>query len=69
MVQASTNDFVVLCNEAKTIHGFLICVLPDDENEKHETWFKVKTMCYDEFIYEVSEWLPGCEHLHLKYWC
>lgn len=44
MVQASTNDSVALCNEARTIHGSLICVLPDDENEKHETWFNVSNV-------------------------
>lgn len=66
MVQASFNDFVGLCNEAKTVHGSLMCLLPDDEKEKHETWFKAKTMHYDEFTYEMKEWLSGCEHLHLK---
>lgn len=65
MVQASINDFV-LCNEAKTIHGSLICVLPDDENEKHETWFKAKIISFDKFAYEVRQCLSGCKHLNLK---
>ena len=38
-VQCVLHDLVVLCDEAKGIHGSLMDILPDDEKEKHGLHF------------------------------
>ena len=60
-VQCVLHDLVVLCDEAKGIHGSLMDILPDDEKEKHDIWFKAKMICNDESISNVNKWLSGVE--------
>lgn len=47
----------VLCVEVKGIHDSLMGLLPDNEKEKHDTWFKAKIMFDDEFISDVKKWV------------
>lgn len=36
-------------------------ILPDVEKEKHDTWYKAKMICNDEFISKVKKWLLHAE--------
>ncbi|KAK0139489.1 hypothetical protein N1851_023681 [Merluccius polli] len=60
-VQCVLHDLVDLCDEVKGIHGSLMGILPEDEKEKHDIWFKAKMICNDECISNVNKWLSGVE--------
>ncbi|XP_037394066.1 uncharacterized protein LOC119263286 [Pygocentrus nattereri] len=49
--------FQVLCTEAKEAHESLMGLLPDEEKEKHDIWFKAKMLSANEFSTGVFKWL------------
>ncbi len=49
-VRLAFEDFKRLCSEAKDTHESLLIILPFDEAEKHEIWFKAKMIPNNEFI-------------------
>jgi len=50
-------NFNDLCLGAKEAHDSLLTVLPDNEIEKHDIWFKAKLIPINEFIEHVNVWL------------
>ncbi len=50
-----------MCDDAKGAHVSLIGILPDDEKEKHNTWFKAKMIPNDELIAYVKKWVSDAE--------
>lgn len=43
-------DFKRLCSEAKDTHESLLGILPVEECEKHDIWFKAKMISNNEFL-------------------
>ncbi len=62
-VQYALDELVNLCYEAKNVHDSLMGLLPDDEKEKHEIWFKAKMIGNDELISDVKRWVK-CSEQH-----
>lgn len=58
-VQNGLDSFIKLCDEIRSIHGFLLGLLPQEEKDRHETWFKAKMMFNDEFIVKTRGWLSS----------
>lgn len=48
-IKSSFSKYQVLINDAKVAHNNLLELLPIDEKEKHETWFKAKLLSVNEF--------------------
>lgn len=48
-IKSSFSKYQVLINDAKVAHNNLLELLPMDEKEKHETWFKAKLLSVNEF--------------------
>lgn len=47
-VQSALGELITLCDEAKSIYEYLFCLLPSEERNKHETWFKAKVLTNNE---------------------
>ena len=58
-VQKSLDGFIELCDEIRCMHDSLMILLPHEEEEKHETWFKAKMMFNDEFTESVKQWVKS----------
>lgn len=58
-VQQSFDEFIGCCNDIRSMHGSLLSLLPPDECEKHDTWFKAKMLVNDECIRETQLWLKN----------
>jgi len=56
--------FETQCKEAKEAHESLIALLPDEEKDRHETWFKAKMIWVVEFSTVVCKW---CEKLQEEF--
>lgn len=54
-------ELIEVCDEAKCMHTLLLGMLPCDEGEKHETWFKAKMMFNDECIADAELWVSSYE--------
>lgn len=52
-------NFNDLCLGAKETHDALLTVLPDNEIEKHDIWFKAKLIPINEFTEHVNVWLSA----------
>lgn len=50
-------DFKRLCSEAKDTHESLLVILPVEECEKHDIWFKAKMISNNEFLERTNKWL------------
>ncbi|MEQ2312869.1 hypothetical protein AMECASPLE_035854 [Ameca splendens] len=61
MKQKSLDGYIDLCEEIRCVHDSLMILLPVEDKEKHETWFKAKIMFTDEFIENVKEWVKSKE--------
>lgn len=61
-VQCALSDLVNLCDEVKGIHGSLMGMLPLEEKERHDIWFKAKMLSNNDFISEVKRWVSCAEH-------
>lgn len=61
-VKCSLRGFIELCDEIRCLHDSLMGLLPQEEKERHETWFKAKMMFNDEFIEEVEMWVQSNEN-------
>lgn len=48
------DKLIEVCEEAKCIHKFLLVLLPGDEKEKHEIWFKAIMLSNDTTIASVK---------------
>jgi len=60
MYKTNLDDFIKLCGEIRSIHGFVLGLLPQDEKDRHERWFKANMMFNDEFIVNTKVWLSNC---------
>ncbi|KAK0152604.1 hypothetical protein N1851_005873 [Merluccius polli] len=60
-VQNALGELIGVCEDVKCIHESLLFLLPSDEAEKHETWFKAKMMFNDECVNDVKKWISGNE--------
>lgn len=58
-VKNAFDKYTKLCVEAVAYHESLLKLMPPDECERHEMWFKVKMFPVNEFVSEVNKWL-GC---------
>lgn len=56
-VQSVFEKFKGLCLEAQEAHESLLTLLPDNEIEKHDIWYKAKMISKNEFIEHVNLWL------------
>lgn len=56
-VQNALDGFIELCDDIKCVHDSIMSLLPQEEKERHETWFKAKIMFNDEFIANTQEWV------------
>lgn len=56
-VKSTFDKFKIQCQEAKEAHESLLVLLPNEEREKHETWFKAKSLWVEEFSTVVTKWL------------
>lgn len=56
-VQKGLEELTEVCDDVKGIHDHLLGLLPVEENEKHETWFKAKMLPINECIADTKEWL------------
>lgn len=61
-VKHSLHGFTELCDEIRCLHDSLMILLPQEEKERHETWFKAKMMFNDEFTDEVEMWVKSNEN-------
>ena len=61
-VQNSLLGFIELCDEIRCLHDSLMILLPQEEKERHETWFKAKMMFNNEFIDDVETWVKRNEN-------
>lgn len=52
---------IEVCDEAKCMHESLLGLLPCEEREKHETWFKAKMLSNDECIAATKLWVSSNE--------
>ena len=52
-IEISFNKYQVLLNDAKAAHNALLKLLPVEETEKHEIWFKAKLLGVDEVSWSV----------------
>lgn len=59
-LQNALKELVETCNDAKRIHESLLSVLPIDEKEKHETWFKAKMIANNDVISETKGFVAKC---------
>ena len=60
-VRNALDGYIELCVETRSMHDTLMGLLPHDERERHETWFKAKIMFNDEFIAEIKVWVCQTE--------
>lgn len=60
-VQNALDDLIEMCEEAKCMHDSLLVLLPCDEKEKHEIWFKAKMLANDECIANMKMWVSSNE--------
>lgn len=58
-VKNAFDKYTKLCDEAVAYHESLLKLMPTDECERHEMWFKVKMFPDNEFVSEVNK-LLGC---------
>lgn len=56
-VQSALEELVEVCDNAKSMHESLLGLLPPDEKDEHETWFKAKMMFNDECIADANQWV------------
>ncbi|KAI7814202.1 hypothetical protein IRJ41_010024 [Triplophysa rosa] len=56
-VQKVFENFNELCLQAREAHDSLLKLLPDEECEKHDIWFKAKLIAINEFREYVNVWL------------
>lgn len=62
-VQYALDDLMEMCEEAKCRHDSLLVLLPCDEKEKHEIWFKAKMLANDECIANTKMWVSSNESI------
>lgn len=60
-VECVFNDLLKKCDEAKGIHASVMSMLPTDEQDKHDVWFKAKMIANNDFISKVQLWLSKCD--------
>ncbi len=60
-VQCSFMKYMRICKEAKESHDSLLPILPPEEKEKHDIWFKAKMINVNEFIDEVNAWTKSAD--------
>lgn len=58
-VHFAFDKYKTLCNEAIETHESLLQLLPPEEKEKHEIWFKAKLLGVNEFTDCVKRWLSN----------
>lgn len=56
-VRSTFEKYKCLCNDAKETHESLLKLLPPEEQEKHETWFRAKLLNVNDFIVDANKWL------------
>jgi len=56
-VQCSFGKFIRLCDEAREVHNSVMVLLPNDEQEKQQTWFNGKMLIFSGFKDDVQKWL------------
>jgi len=59
-LQNALKELIATCNDAKRIHEALLSLLPVDEKEKHETWFKAKMIANNDVISETKGLVARC---------
>lgn len=55
-INKSFNVYQVLINDAKDAHNKLLELLPVEEKEKHDVWFKEKLLSVNEFSQNVAKY-------------
>lgn len=58
-VKNAFDKMLFLCGEANNVNDSYVSLLPVEEGEKHNVWFKAKMLVEDAFISEVKLWLKG----------
>ncbi|XP_027132597.1 uncharacterized protein LOC113745279, partial [Larimichthys crocea] len=61
MVCDALNELRVVCDDAKCIHEQLLGLMPGDEQEKHEIWFKAKFLSLNECFHGAEMWVSNFE--------
>ncbi len=56
-VKCAFSKFVVVWDEVKSLHDSLMGLLPGDELERQQTWFKAKMLINNDFINDLQKWL------------
>lgn len=62
-VQNALGELIVVCDEAKNMPENLLGLLPCDEKEKHEIWFKAKMLSNNECFANAKGWI-SCNESH-----
>lgn len=65
-VQIALDKLIDVCTDAICMHESLLDLLPSDESEKHDTWFKAKMLFNNECIGEGKTWISFNEENVLK---
>lgn len=53
-----------VCEDAKGLHQTLLCLLSNEEGNKHEIWFTAKMLPNNECFSNVNQWLSQTETNH-----
>ena len=61
MVCDALNELRVVCDDAKCMHKQLLGLMPGDEQENHEIWFKAKFLSLNECIHGAEMWVSKFE--------
>lgn len=61
MVHNALNELSVVCDDEKSVHSQLLCLMSRDEQEKHEIWFKAKFLSLNECIHDAERWVSNFE--------
>lgn len=59
-VRGALKELIELCGEVKKVQDALLVLLPSDEKEKHEIWFKAK-MFNNECVAKTEKWVAENE--------
>ena len=61
-VQNALEDLNEVCYEVKNMHNHLLGLLPYEEKEKQEIWFKAKMLSINEWIADTKMWVSCDEN-------
>lgn len=58
-VQEALNQLIQVCHDVKCVHESLVKLLPPEESEKHNIWFKAKMLSINDCLTEANTWVSS----------